>query len=69
MLAASNPEVLASKTVGPTSRAWPVAQQRDAVLDRVRARYRPGGAGKPDEDFGAFPDAWSIPDPPFGVWP
>lgn len=39
-LLASNPESLAQKTIGPTSRAWPMAPQRDAIRARVRARYR-----------------------------
>lgn len=39
-LLGSNPESLAQKTVGPTSRSWPLAARRDAILDRLRARYR-----------------------------
>lgn len=39
-LVASNPESLAQKTIGPTSRSWPLAPQRDAIRARIRQRYR-----------------------------
>lgn len=39
-LLASNPESFAQKTVGPTSRAWPMAPRRDAIIERIRRRYR-----------------------------
>jgi hypothetical protein len=38
-LLASNPESLAQKTIGPTSRSWPLAPRRDAILERLRKRY------------------------------
>lgn len=38
-LLASNPESLAQKTVGPTSRSWPMAARRDAIVERIRRRY------------------------------
>lgn len=65
-LVLTNPESLASKNVGPTSKAWPQARQRDAILAGVRARYRGasaagrvGGSG-----FGSFPAPSEWPDPP-----
>ena len=39
-LLASNPESLAQKTIGPTSRAWPMSPRRDAIIDRLRKRWR-----------------------------
>jgi hypothetical protein len=39
-LLADNPTSLAQKTVGPTSRSWPMAPQRDAIRARIRKRYR-----------------------------
>lgn len=39
-LLASNPESLAQKTVGPTSRSWPMASRRDMILARLIRRYR-----------------------------
>lgn len=55
-LVAENPTALASKTVGPTSRMWPLASRRDAILKRVRGRY----SGQPSGDF---PDPVPLPDP------
>jgi hypothetical protein len=57
-LLASNPESLAQKTIGPTSRSWPLAPRRDAILDRLSRRYRtvrmaPGGT---------YPDAPPYPE-------
>jgi hypothetical protein len=58
-LLASNPESLAQKTIGPTSRSWPLAPRRDAILDRLRKRYRrarmaPQGSYPP-------PQPWPVP--------
>lgn len=39
-LVISNPESLASRTAGPTSRTWPLAARRDAILARVEARAK-----------------------------
>jgi hypothetical protein len=39
-LLVSNPESLAQKTIGPTSAAWPMASRRDAIVERIRRRYR-----------------------------
>jgi hypothetical protein len=62
-LLVTNPELLASKTAGPTSRTWPVAQRRDAIRREVReaAQRAAGGAAA-----GCFPPAQCWPDP---VWP
>ncbi|NUR09335.1 MAG: hypothetical protein HOQ45_20320 [Nocardioidaceae bacterium] len=59
-LLVTNPELLASKTVGPTSRAWPIAQRRDAIraLVREQAQRAAGGAAS-----GSFPPAPCWPDP------
>lgn len=54
-LVAENPTSLASKTAGPTSRMWPLAPRRDAVLARVRAKYRA-------QPSGSFPDPVPLPD-------
>lgn len=66
-LVAENPTSLASKTVGPTSRTWPQARRRDAILDRVRSVYASSTGGP----AGSFPDALPWPDPkvfPAGGW-
>jgi hypothetical protein len=68
-LLASNPESLSQKTIGPTSRAWPMGPRRDAILDRLRQRYR-AARMSPQGDYGpvyAFPEpnryARTVPDP------
>src|SRR5690349_18516111 len=38
-LVAENPTSLASKTAGPTSRAWPQARRRDAIRERIRTSF------------------------------
>lgn len=58
-LVASNPDLLASKTVGPTSRSWPLARRRDAIRAGVKAVYV-GAAAAPR---GYFPPPTSWPDP------
>lgn len=67
VLTVSNPEVLASKTVGPTSRAWPVQQQIDAIRSRVKNRRIEAGLSP----RGSFPPAPPYPDPArrLPVWP
>lgn len=60
-LVADNPTSLASRTAGPTSRMWPLASRRDAVLDRVRQMYR----GQPT---GSFPCPIPLPDPVIVPW-
>lgn len=58
-LLASNPESLAQKTVGPTSRAWPMASRRDAILQRVTRRYRAAQLAP----TGAYGDSYPYPEP------
>jgi hypothetical protein len=58
-LLASNPESLAQKTVGPTSRSWPMAPQRDAIRARIRQRYRRARLSP----TGAYPLPGTYPDP------
>lgn len=58
-LVAENPTSLASRTVGPTSRTWPQARRRDAILDRVRSSYGKAAAAP----RGSFPDPPAWPDP------
>lgn len=60
-LVGENPTSLASKTVGPTSRMWPLAPRRDAILRRVRERYRL-------QPSGSFPVTVPLPDPPVTPW-
>lgn len=57
-LVASNPESLAQKTIGPTSRSWPMAPRRDAILDRLARRYRTARMSPQ----GSYPDAGTYPD-------
>jgi hypothetical protein len=38
-LATDNKVSHAQKTIGPTSRSWPLANRRDAILANVRARW------------------------------
>ena len=61
-LVAENPTSLASRTSGPTSRTWPQARRRDAILAGVRAAK----AAASTTPFGDFPDALCWPDPPLG---
>ena len=61
-LLASNPESLAQKTVGPTSRMWPMAPQRDAIRARVRARYRALRLSPQ----GSYPAPATYPEPAYG---
>lgn len=63
-LLASNPESLAQKTVGPTSRSWPLAPRRDAILARLTQRYR-RSAMAPQ---GVYPDPDPYPDAASGGW-
>lgn len=67
VLTVSNPELLASKTVGPTSRAWPIQQQIDTIRERVKSRRVQAGLAP----RGSFPPAPCYPDPVRGpqVWP
>lgn len=58
-LLATNPELLASKTVGPTSRAWPIAQRRDAIRAAIRDAATQAASGP----RGTFPPAPVYPDP------
>jgi hypothetical protein len=49
-LLASNPESLAQKTIGPTSRSWPMSPQRDRILNSTlppRATPSPPGTTTP----------------------
>lgn len=67
VLVVTNPELLAGKTVGPTSRSWPLAQRRDAILTGVRNDARVAAAGP----GGSFPAALPWPDLhvfPAGGW-
>lgn len=54
-LVLDNPTSLASKTSGPTSRTWPLASRRDAIIREVKRQA--GGAR------GSFPDPPTWPDP------
>lgn len=60
VLAVTNPEVLASKTVGPTDRKWPVARRIDAIRRGLKARSQQAGS----EPSGDFPDPFPWPDGP-----
>lgn len=59
VLLVTNPELLAQKAVGPTSRSWPQAQRRDAIRADVREAARRAGAGP----RGSFPPPQPWPDP------
>jgi hypothetical protein len=61
-LLASNPESLAQKTVGPTSRSWPMASRRDQILDRLARRYRTARMAPQ----GCYPTAGVYPEPAVG---
>jgi hypothetical protein len=39
-LVADNPVSQAQKTIGPTSRSWPMRDRKDQILERVRERWR-----------------------------
>lgn len=56
---ASNPESLAQKTVGPTSRSWPMQRQADAIRDRLRRRW----ARTRLAPTGSYPDPTPYPEP------
>lgn len=63
-LLASNPESLAQKTIGPTSRSWPMSPRRDQIIAGIRAKYRrarmaPQGAYPPAPSYpeSALPDS------------
>jgi hypothetical protein len=58
-LLASNPESLAQKTVGPTSRSWPMSSRRDQIIGRVRRKYRSLRLAPQ----GSYPDAPGYPEP------
>lgn len=58
-LVASNPDLLAAKTVGPTARTWPLVRRRDEILDSVRDGARKAAAAP----RGHFPPAPPWPDP------
>lgn len=58
-LLVTNPELLSSKTAGPTSRSWPIAQQRDAIRERVRSTAVKAATAP----RGCFPDPLPWPDP------
>lgn len=64
VLLVTNPELLAQKAVGPTSRSWPVAQQRDAIRAGVREAARRSAGGP----RGSFPPAQAYPDPALPGW-
>lgn len=59
-LLASNPESLSQRTAGPTTRSWPMAPRRDAILQRVAGRYSSAARLGPT---GAFPRVRDWPDP------
>lgn len=62
-LLVTNPELLAGKTVGPTSRTWPIARQRDAIREAIRIKATSGGPRA------SFPPAQRWPDPALtGGW-
>jgi hypothetical protein len=63
-LLADNRTSLAQKTVGPTSRSWPMASQRDAIRSRIRLRYR-RAAMAPQ---GSYPAAKVWPEPSYEPW-
>lgn len=63
-LVASNPESLASRTAGPTSRAWPLASRRDGILAEVRADAARAAGGP----RGHFPPPAPYPDPAVGLY-
>lgn len=56
-LVVTNPELLSTRTSGPTMRTWPIAAQRDRIRADVRARFAAGGPR------GSFPDPLPWPDP------
>lgn len=64
VLLVTNPELLASKTVGPTGRSWPQAQRRDDIRRDVRETARRAGAGP----RGSFPPPLPWPDPALPGW-
>lgn len=63
-LVVTNPESLASKTVGPTGRQWPMNPRATAILERVSRHFQGPGALARGDGFGSFPDAATWPDPP-----
>lgn len=58
-MTASNPDLLAAKAVGPTSRTWPLARRRQEILDAVRDGARSAATAP----RGHFPPAPAWPDP------
>lgn len=58
-LLADNPGSLAQKTSGPTSRSWPMTSRRDAIIARVRQRYRALRLAP----TGSYPNAPVYPEP------
>lgn len=66
-LFAENPTSLASRTSGPTSRTWPQARRRDAILAGVREKATAATSGS----RGSFPPPPAYPDPvaqPVTAW-
>jgi hypothetical protein len=66
-LLAVNPESFYQKSTGPTSRMWPLAPQRDAILRRLRDSYRGAPRGsfpKPPD----YPDAATAVPATVGPW-
>lgn len=57
-LVVTNPELLSSRTVGPTMRTWPIIAQRDRIRNEIRTRYASTGGPR-----GTFPPALPWPDP------
>lgn len=69
VLLVTNPELLAQKSAGPTSRSWPQAQRRSpdsspsASRDAIRAEVRKRAGRAAAGPRGSFPDPRPWPDP------
>ncbi len=57
-LTADNPTRYGQKTIGPTSRSWPMTDPRREILERVRQRYTASRLAP----MGAFPAPPAYPD-------
>lgn len=59
IMVVTNPEQFAQKNVGSTGRMWPMAVQRDRILERVKNRAKRAASGPQ----GSYPPAPGYPDP------